>query len=186
MMRLRKGSRSWYVRIPHAHNISLPIGVIYRLCFLTAYKLTSLHSIVAWASDSKNPDLYYCSIDCYQSLANLSPRSTTYVNVVWVYLRVVAQICTGLNKVQCWPKLIKSPNTPVFRHWINDDVFVTSLASTPTKYRVSVLKRSIEQGRWSELSIEKVWKLDSCSCFFASLFWCSRVNRCWTFSTLSK
>ena len=33
--------------------------VIYPLCFLTAYTMTSLPSIFAWASDSKNPDPYY-------------------------------------------------------------------------------------------------------------------------------
>ena len=30
------------------------------LCFLIAYQITSCPRVLAWASDSKNPDLYYC------------------------------------------------------------------------------------------------------------------------------
>ena len=35
---------------------------IYPLCFLTAYKMMSRPRVIALASDSKNPDLYYCNV----------------------------------------------------------------------------------------------------------------------------
>ena len=40
---------------------SLPNFVTYPQCFLTACKMTSHPSVLAWASDSKHPDLYYSS-----------------------------------------------------------------------------------------------------------------------------
>ena len=42
---------------------SLPNFVTHPLCFLTAYKMTSRPSVLAWAPDSKNPDLHFLYFD---------------------------------------------------------------------------------------------------------------------------
>ena len=50
---------SLYLLSNQGSNPSLPNFVTYPLCFLTAHKMTSHPSVLAWATDSKNPDLYY-------------------------------------------------------------------------------------------------------------------------------
>ena len=52
-------SLSLYLRSNHGSTPSLPNFVTNPLWFLTAYEMMSRPSILAWASDSKNPDLYY-------------------------------------------------------------------------------------------------------------------------------
>ena len=50
---------SIYLCSHQGSTLSLPKFVFYPLCFLTAYKMMSCPSVIALASDSKNPDLYY-------------------------------------------------------------------------------------------------------------------------------
>ena len=47
-------------------KVSLANFVTHPLCFHTAYKMTSHPSVLAWASDSKNPDLYYSGIELWE------------------------------------------------------------------------------------------------------------------------
>ena len=53
-------SLSLYLCSHQGSTPSLPNLVTYPLYFSTANKLTSRPSILAWALDSKNTDLYYC------------------------------------------------------------------------------------------------------------------------------
>ena len=55
---------SWKLRIQGSAP-SLPNSFTCPLCFLTAYNMTSHLSVLAWASDSKNPDLYYLQLNQY-------------------------------------------------------------------------------------------------------------------------
>ena len=69
--------------------------VIYPLCFLTAYKMTSPPNVLAGASDSKNPDPYYYYVGSlaasFLSIPYFKARKRKLIKMILKFVSVYVQ-----------------------------------------------------------------------------------------------